>query len=270
MDRRLIAAAACTTALLGVAAPPAGAAAKPPPPLQGTKPLTLGDLAVTWFAQPSLSVSVTNRIAVPVRPRPGASGRQRATFTFARVTKAGKVLDVIARRSLRSGRFTAIVPQTGNGTYRLTVAVGRTRRSVAVEVPPGLSECGPAAGPVSGTLQLNQTTVAVGQPITITIANTSNNCLYYNNPELKWQRADPANPEGWSTAATGPTFEAVIPPHERLIFGDLAVPANLPAGHYRVVAELPRLNGSGVYDRSMSLVATTEIDVTAAPAPAPA
>ncbi|MCW3024210.1 MAG: hypothetical protein JWR30_3532, partial [Conexibacter sp.] len=45
---------------------------------------------------------------------------------------------------------------------------------------------------------------------------------------------------------------------------------NLPAGHYRVVAELPRLNGSGVYDRSMSLVATTEIDVTAAPAPAPA
>jgi hypothetical protein len=269
MNRRLIAAAACTTALLGVAAP-AGASTEPPPPLQGTKSVTLGDLAVTWFAQPSLSVSVTNRIAVPVRPRPGASGRQRATFTFARVTKAGKVLKVVARRSLRSGRFTATVPQAGNGTYRLTVTAGGSRRSVTVEVPPGLSECGPAAGPVTGTLRLSQTTVGLGQPIAITIANTSDNCLYYNNPELKWQRADPASPEGWSTAATGPTFEGVIPPHERLIFSDLPVPPTLPPGHYRVVAELPRMNGSGIYDRRMSLVATAEIDVTAAPAPAPA
>jgi hypothetical protein len=257
MMRRLVLAATCATTLL-VAAAPAHAADDPANP-----PFRLGGLLVTGPSAPQFEVVVTAKIAVRVRRAPGVKGRPRALITYNRITKSGRILKHVDRHALRSGSYSVKVPQAGPATYRLTVSVGKARRSFDMTVMPGVDECGPARRASTGTVRLRQPTVAAGQPLSLSVQNTSDNCLLLGGVKLEWQRQEA---QGWVPAFTGPDTQLLVTPHDTLASKGLIVPASLPAGHYRITLRLPAVNWALKQDTKRGLLTTVELDVTAAAA----
>jgi hypothetical protein len=116
--------------VLGYGAQQARATAVP------TRPVALSGLTVAWPASSSITLAPNSRLRIAVRPTAKAARTARAQFTFVRASADGRALRVIARRTLRSGTFTAAVTASRAARYRLAVSSGRMRRTVSVAIEP--------------------------------------------------------------------------------------------------------------------------------------
>jgi hypothetical protein len=247
---RLTPVALCS-ALLLVPTAPAGAA-------DGARPIKLGGMIVTWPILKTAGLVVTAPIKVPVRPGKGTPKGTRATFVFARLAIDDQTHKLIKRQTLRHGTFKVRVPQAGAATYRLTVSVGRERRTFDAVVNHGLDECGPRLGRPTGDVQVNKKKARTGTRVKIVIHNHSRNCLTYAPIQLAWQRK---SSKGWVTKAKGPQQDTLVAPRGQLTI-DALVPRKLRSGRYRLLARLPRVGGDAVPDLHWVMRATTRLTVT--------
>ncbi len=198
-------------------AAPASAAAKPP----DAKALNKLGVSVRW---PAATTGATGDVvAVKVRS-------ERRRVQVALVT-GGRV---VTQRTLRNGTFRATLGVPG--TYELRLAVAGRRYASAITVPapppPEPELCWQAKG-TSASLGLSSSTARAGETLTITIENTSRDCVYAG----VGYRIEQLQPDGsWKLVNTNQIFImlAVIIRPGTGYAKPAALPADLPPGRYRV------------------------------------
>jgi hypothetical protein len=212
----------CATGML---AAPAGAA--------GTTTEHAGGFAIAWPSDSALStVQPGDAVRVSLSPsaRARAAGRV-ATVSLSRVTRSGKLL-VIAKRRLRSGRFSATLPR--EGLYRLRAVVGTRYVQSTFEVltVEATVPCDATEG-YEADLELDQSVAQPGDLVTITVTNTGTTCVPLNYG-LTWQRLVDGRYTDVSFGVIWPATVLNLAPGEKQV-QQVAVPRNTPPGEYRAV-----------------------------------
>ncbi len=159
---------------------------------------------------------------------------RRVRAVLVRESSKGRVLRTIRRRTLRSGRFSAVVPSPGRYSLRLKVVGGHSyKRRVTVTQ---LTHCTTRRGD-RAKLRLGATTATAGGVLPYTLVNTSRGCLS-GGPSYSF---DHLLPDGsWEGIPTGLVFPAVlifIPAGESFA-KQAKVPAGAVPGTYRVLDSL--------------------------------
>lgn len=269
---RLIPAAVLAAAVLcAPASASSAAAALPPAKPPTTAGLASAGLKVTWpLAAPATASTPGARFAVKVR-----RGSARATVSLVRVNGDGRALRTVARRTLRSGTFTAVLPAAAPARYALRLSArGRTffgwievpapaapaprpRPQLPPPVhgdppPPNLpqplpqwtSPC-PSDDPAKTHAIMKfadgppPQPVAPGTRVVSRVWNLGPTCLAQTSLKLLHETA----PGTWEeveqspgAAATSPALE-VVPPG-RVIELPATVPSSAPAGTYKVTYDV--------------------------------
>ncbi|WP_205697752.1 hypothetical protein [Conexibacter sp. SYSU D00693] len=228
--------------------------------------LRVAGLRVTWPVQgTSVERAPGARVVVEVR-RERRTG-SRATVTLARVDGRGRTLGVLARRTLRGGRFAAKLATTPGARHELRLDVAGRRRATArlttrVQPSPGttggavpvssttgttppvvLGPCvppAPATDPslrAAGELVVTTTTVLAGATATYDLVNTGARCLVYGAGYDLERRRDEGGWERVGLELASPGWAGLLAPGERAAKG-AQVPPGTPPGRYRVVDHL--------------------------------
>jgi len=154
--------------LLGVA--PGSALAKPP----NRDVLRAEGVRVNWPATGTLSAG--QRLTVKVESR-----RARVRLVLFRADAQGHVMRTLARRTLRKGTFSPVLPLHVGARYGLRLAVAGHRYTSFIT-----TSC-PPAGQSGVELRLSALQGRSGDTLTLSMANTGANCLMYGYG-YRWER----------------------------------------------------------------------------------
>ncbi|HEY1539356.1 MAG TPA: immunoglobulin-like domain-containing protein [Solirubrobacteraceae bacterium] len=170
-----VAGLACATGLI---AAPAASAATPP----STRTEHVGAYLVQWPSDAALGL-LRPGDGVQASLIPSAKARRQgrvAVVTLARVTRSGVPVRLVARRSLRRGTFSTLLPAGATGRYRLRVVVGRAYSQVTFVVGARPQTTGGPCGSgdeANAELGLSTDTAAPGDALNIALTNSGPACL---------------------------------------------------------------------------------------------
>jgi hypothetical protein len=216
--------------------PSAASAALPPahPPGKSVAGVKLG-----WPAD--VNVLGGSKVSVTVR-----SSHRRTQLALLRVDERGTPTRALARRTLRSGTFTATVPNdTAHLMLRATIA-GKRYWTWITSIAPVSSPVNPApmpafpchpppsSGPAAVELRLGATTLSPGGSLPYSVVNTGQRCQTAGAP-YAWQLQQPDG--SWQTIQLPwafPMFGIMLPPGASYA-KTAQVPADAAPGTYRLL-----------------------------------
>jgi hypothetical protein len=224
--------------IAGVLLIPSVAQAALPPAHPPAK--SVAGVKLTWPSAPN--VLGGSKVTVTVR-----SSHRRTQLALLRVDERGTPTGALARRTLKSGTFTATVPnEIAHLMLRATIAgkrywtwitsIAPVPSGVNTSVPVPVSAClpPPSSGQASAELRLQAAAPAPGGSLAYSVVNTGSRCLTTGAPYM-WQLQQPDG--SWQTIALPwafPMFAITLAPG-----GSYAKTAQLPAdavpGTYRLV-----------------------------------
>jgi hypothetical protein len=228
--------------VVSLVAVPAAAQAAMPPAHAPAK--TLAGARIGWpLTRPATSLGPGSKLTVTVR-----STQRRALLSLLRVDSRGIPTRSVARRTLRSGRFTVTLPAEAGASYQLRVVVAGKRRwswittplPAGVTLPPAPAAPTPPAGnlacdiawPAGQALVLDPATVTPGQSFAYVVRNG----IPAIDVGARWERKDgdvwvPFPAGQVESPSTRPVTFAGLERHATL-------PAGAAAGRYRLVETL--------------------------------
>jgi hypothetical protein len=235
---RVVIASVVSLLALPAAAHASSLDAKPPPK-------SVAGVKITWPLKANAVTLMDPGAKVSVKVR---SEHRRAVISLLRADARGIPTRLLARRTLRSGTFTAALPADQGVLYQLRAVVNGRRYwawiATIVPVPPKAVDPMPVLGSLAcdiaptGRIELDPATVTPGVQFMYRVTSTT------AEPDLggAWQRKDAgawvAYPDGQVEPANGaPATFAGLERHATL-------PAGAPSGTYRLVETLEQPGGS--------------------------
>jgi hypothetical protein len=213
-----------------------------PPPAHVPPPVVSG-VHISWPAQTSLPAGSALTVKV-------TSARHRAQLSLVSVDRNGRAVHALARRTLRTGTFTARIG--GPATYELRATVAGRKYWSWISVPaPAPAVPAPTPAPTPGPaslandvltcatgdadlwqLALGSSTVHPGDTLAVQLVNTGSSCRWTGVcPSLERQADDGT----WSPTDTRPCIAVVVavPPGGAFDETRPIAPDAVP-GHFRV------------------------------------
>jgi hypothetical protein len=200
--------------------------------------LSVAGVRVDWPIQAKQARMLAGQ-TVTVRVR---STDRRSVITLARVDRAGRVMNVVSRRALRTGTFSAKMPTASvPARYRLQLKIaGRVRREATITAPSAsplwAANCPGVAGPV--TMTVDSPTIRAGEALRYRLESRDGSCVSGGGfaPTLFY-----VHPNGFT--------EYLQPPHGTPLIGlaphsvgpgwshtsGVTMPADAAPGHYRIM-----------------------------------
>jgi hypothetical protein len=222
--------------------------------------LRAAGLAVTWPQVSGLGAGDSVVVRVKALRRDAAVAR----VSLVRVSRSGKPVKVVARRTLRRGTFRAKLDRAG-AKYLLRVSAARVSSTRAIQTPaiatatpPPVSASPPVApapppppparepcaqaGTTQGEVVLGSSEGKAGDPIPMRLRNTGTGCLEYGSA-YSWEQK---SGDAWTTVPC--TDECVFDAMLRILqpgateSGAAKVYGDMKPGDYRLVK---RVQGRG-------------------------
>jgi hypothetical protein len=186
---------------------------------------------VTWPQQRTFAPGETISVKV--------TSEARVRAALVRESASGKVMRIVARRTLRNGTFKAAAPRVG----RYSLRVGERERTITVSTPvssgplppvtdPPLPDCARPSGD-RAELRLGAPSVSAGGTLPLEVVNTSTGCLVLG-VGYSFERLQDGV---WVTAPSNQMFITlgVLLGPGQTYPKQAAIPADFLPGTYRVV-----------------------------------
>jgi hypothetical protein len=208
-------------------------------PLLVAPPAQAAGLKVTWPAKRTYAPG--EQLVVKV------ASRKPVRVAFVRESARGRIMRTIARKTLRTGTFSALAPSPG----RYAVRVGARHRAATVAPPaaaapvpapstpaPPVDDCFALKGqPLAGELHLLATSVASGGSLPYEVVNTGATCVIQGAAYGLERQLDDRS---WSRVALPwafPSFGVQLRPSGHYA-KSAQIPANAVPGNYRVLDDV--------------------------------